>query len=842
LKVKARNITRNILTLHRIGGVILLMMMLSLGASAQNTKGDRPTNSRDGRFKIGQKSQRGKIAKTKRIKSKGRSLANSADYTPRRRSRSGERVGRPLKPVFSVKEPSDKQRAWKGDITGRRIRHRNESSKPTVVHPQRGRYVKRTPREREGRQNVQTGRPVKIPSATGKIKNVYPQRGPYVRNPSSRPRDTQKAVSNRSTLARLKTLETPVRPPGRKARVVPRTASRAFIRNKSINVYANFKRPKKKGERAVTTDLAGRKLRTKNFQSGRPAFVKAPNTYRGRRVSGERPYAGPSGHYKSVSGKNRGAWLGDITNRRVGGRSSKKSVEGTPSIFRGNRSATRTGRPGFGGGYRSATRTKGRVGSPIPVRAPGIGANGIGNFRGNKRHTRGFRNQGEEFTGVFRRGMRVFRNQGEEFTGVYRRGRRETGGGSVSGKRWNNNGSPIPGRTPGVRIPAYPGKMRLFQNRPGFGDQGEEFSGNIKSRRSAKGGGSRSGKLWNNSGSPIEGRQHSSRGYGFSGLVKSKRSEKGGGSVSGRLWNNKGLPVDGNQPGNQRGMDFAGNIKAKRPAKGGGSVSGRLWNNKETPLAARTPPESGKAIGGFPGKMRRAEVMRGFRDQGEEFTGSIRLSRLRRDYIQNKKAHDESILKKKPEKEVYAVEGLQVKVRRRDYVRNKDVAEDALRKKELTDTDKKVGGMQVRIERRAYVRNKNSSDDALMKLRPTKTDQQVSELQVKVRQYNYKRNPSSDEEALKVREPGKAFARVTDYQGNIRMQRFRFFDRNKELHPDARFVRTNKNNVKDERDSLTNLKIWWARLFKKQENQPDHLKEKGKKPRYDKGEQGMWYD
>jgi hypothetical protein len=48
--------------------------------------------------------------------------------------------------------------------------------------------------------------------------------------------------------------------------------------------------------------------------------------------------------------------------------------------------------------------------------------------------------------------------------------------------------------------------------------------------------------------------------------------------------------------------------------------------------------------------------------------------------------------------------------------------------------------------------------------------------------------------------------------------------------------------MNDERDTLTNFKLWWARLFKKQDNQPDHLKEKLKKPRYDKGEQGLWYD
>jgi hypothetical protein len=55
-------------------------------------------------------------------------------------------------------------------------------------------------------------------------------------------------------------------------------------------------------------------------------------------------------------------------------------------------------------------------------------------------------------------------------------------------------------------------------------------------------------------------------------------------------------------------------------------------------------------------------------------------------------------------------------------------------------------------------------------------------------------------------------------------------------------VKINKNNVDGERDLLTNFKLWWARLFKKEETQPDHLKDKGHKPRYDKGEKGLWYE
>jgi hypothetical protein len=113
-----------------------------------------------------------------------------------------------------------------------------------------------------------------------------------------------------------------------------------------------------------------------------------------------------------------------------------------------------------------------------------------------------------------------------------------------------------------------------------------------------------------------------------------------------------------------------------------------------------------------------------------------------------------------------------------------------------------------------------------------------------VKQYHYIHNKSSAKEALDVREPGKAFARATDYQGNINMKKFDKLSasRKRELHPDAHFVKIEKNNVSEERNMFTNIKLWWGRNFRKSETQPDHLKEKLRKPRYDKGEDGLWHD
>jgi hypothetical protein len=433
------------------------------------------------------------------------------------------------------------------------------------------------------------------------------------------------------------------------------------------------------------------------------------------------------------------------------------------------------------------------------VKAPGIGGQ-IGGYRGKLRQAR-----------------IPMRDQGEGFTGFKKSRRPEKGGGSRSGKGWNNQGVPVQVRTPrsNIDVGGFQGRIKRGDRR--MVDQGEAYTGHIKAHRREKGGGSVSGKLWNNRESSLPRRTLESNIGGIPQRLRTKQKPR----------------VD-------QGEEFTGVIKARRPVKGGGSVSGKLWNNDERPIQVKTPSEDALKQVGFTGKIKHNPMRSKFRDQGEEFTGVIK--RKRSNYGQNELAVKESTLKRKPLASAYEAEGIQVSVRRRTYVKNKNSAEDALMKLKPTKATNAVAGLHVRVERRPYIRNKNSAEDALLKLKPTKTTQQLGELHVKVKQFHYVRNPSGAKGSLKVREPGKAFARATDYQGNIKMRKFILFEKNRALHPDARFVRTNKNNVDEERDVFTNFKLWWARLFKKEETQPEHLKEKGRKPRYDNGEQGMWYD
>ena len=62
------------------------------------------------------------------------------------------------------------------------------------------------------------------------------------------------------------------------------------------------------------------------------------------------------------------------------------------------------------------------------------------------------------------------------------------------------------------------------------------------------------------------------------------------------------------------------------------------------------------------------------------------------------------------------------------------------------------------------------------------------------------------------------------------------------MHPDSKFAHGNKDNVKSERSITTNIKLFWAKLFKKQSGQPEVVKEKPHTPRYDRREKDLWKD
>jgi hypothetical protein len=820
----------------------------------------------------------------------------------------------------------------------------------------------------------------RIPSGGGKA-NIFPQHGPFVNNPSPYPKNTQRPVSNKKTLATLNRLQgsPKAKSPGRKPVVVPRSASTSFIRHKTINANAGFWNVRRKGEQAVTTDLAGKPLRTKNFRTPPREVIPQTSPYkRIKKNRDDKPYSGPTNTaYLPKPHATQKAWRGDIAGGNLRSRNFSSTKNNGPG--EGRVRGTRPRSNEFysrgvipGGGYRSRSGPgEKRPGKEaLPAKVPGIGALGV-NYSGRSKGYRPVKGGGS-------RSGRHWNNNGfalqpkspgigangvASFQGNVKSVRPVKGGGSISGRSWNNKRTPVGVRIPPAgaeRVAGFPGRIQKFQLSPGFQDQGEGFTGYTKRGRPVKGGGSKSGKHWNNGGfalqprspgmaanglssqgnlkggKPIKGggsrsgKHWNNNGFAlqpriplsgderpatFQGNIKGGKPVKGGGSVSGRVWNNKGFPIQPRIPsGGEAVGTFQGNIKAKRPVKGGGSISGRLWNNKQSAISSKWPSDTQQKSARWQGDRMIFDQSPLFENQGEEFTGYIKLPKFKKAYKQNPKAHELSTLKRRPNDKADEIEDLKVKVERRKYITNKDLpeeatrklkptevttgidnlkikverrkyvvnknsaelalkklkptpltkeidnltskverrkyvvnknsAEEALKKLKPTATTRLTDNLTTKVERRRYVVNKNSADLALKKLKPTDATKEADNLTAKVKQYHYMHNSSSSKEALDVREPGKAFAKATDYQGNVKMKKFElaklFSERNRKLHPDAQFIQINKNNVKEERSLLTNVRLWWARNFRKSKNQPEHLKEREHKPRYDKGEDGMW--
>ena len=773
MKALKENIAPYFFKTWKLLGLAALFLLVNEVSYAQNTKGAEvkkgSSPKRENRFRILPKKKKQKSGSTfKRVQGRP-SSANSARKMPS--TKTGKIYPQRGRSV-NYSSKGDKQKAWRGDITGRKIR---------------------------------------APRSGDKARKVYPQYGRYVNNPSRKgSKNTEpKVTSNRPTVSRLNRLQrsrAKSSSGGRKQTVIPRSATHSFIARKSINVYANFARPKPKKEKAHIKDITGRRLRTKNFETPRPK-VSTPTfkPYYGRKRVGDKVYNGrASGSHQSASRRSERAWKGNISGHKIRGRnySSKPRVEGTPIFPSKNRRPQGKDRRYRGSmppssGYRSATRPgESRPGkSALPVRTPGMGADRIGKFQGNIKGQR-----------------------------------RQKGGGSVSGRSWNNGQSSLPVRTPNqkaARAGRYQGSIKLFgRSNPGYSDQGEGFTGYKKASRPVKGGGSVSGRTWNNRSSALPVRTPK---------PSAARAGKYQGSMKILGKSNPGL--------SDQGEGFTGYKKAMKPVKGGGSISGRLWNNKEKAIPVRTPPPAARRAGTFQGNAKLFEQNPTYQDQGEEFTGFIKLRKFKKNYVKNPNSAEAALKKKYPSKSTYSVDGLQVKVKEREYVQNKNAAKESLLKKKPTKSTYLVDGLQIKVKQREIGKKPHAAEGSMPGIKPSKSSVKASEYARGVkRTWNYIHNPSSADEAQKTREPGKAFGRSTDYQGNIKMQKFHLFEKNRHLHPDATFVKTNKNNVDGERDLLTNVKLWWAKLFKKQDTQPDNLKDKGKRPRYDKREDGLWYD
>ena len=818
---------------------LVVILLFAIPAISQNVKGDKPATNPSGPFlRIPKKLFRSKgadrpntrdISGRKRIRTKNTSSANkgiylsSGPYKDRKQKKPGDRPTQARARTFS-KPPRNGQQAWQGTLQGAPLRVRSVSA-------QRARN------------------------------NVYPQSGPYVNNSSKRPEQHTRPITRTASGKRVK----------------KRSASQSFVvRGKKDVYWGKFS----KGEKGITKDLTGRTLRTRNFKSpgigvGTSDTLKFAHLKPGRERANSGKFAGG---FISASRHRERPWTRDVSGHKLRLRTPKKGKDtkvwllgaalGTrPKSKKSNRPLpVRVPGIGAGGIAKSLSKVTGRRrpkgggsikgkrnnnGQPINVRAPGGGAVGIGNFKGNFK-------RGELSPG--------FSPQGAGFSGSFKTRRPLKGGGSISGRVWNNHQGPIDVKTGAAgsgRLATFQGNFRQGELSPGIGRQGYGFSGNMKARRPPKGGGSVTGKFLRNNRQPVPVKggapgfdrlahfqgnfrrwelqtEFGKQGYGFAGYLRTRKPAKGGGSISGKYLNNDGKPVNvkTGAPGfdraahfqgtfrkgdlvtgfSRQGYGYSGDIKAKKPAKGGGSISGKVWNNDGKAIVGRLPGAS--------------------EAKAAKYKGGIALPWLKKIYIQNPKAFNKSLKKKKPKPNTYLASGLQVKDKQEKYEKKPHASRNALLgigpKQGTVKASEYAHAMKMYW---SYKHNPKSNDNAMKGIRPPKDLHRVVEFSGNSRLAKArKHNPSTHKDAMKVLLPGKAYARINDFAGNSKMKKYN----DNRLHPDAQFAHGFRDNVKQERTLLMNFKLFWAKLFRKNDNQPGIVKEKEHRPRYDKKERDLW--
>lgn len=628
--------------------------------------------------------------------------------------------------------------------------------------------------------------------------------------------------------------------------------------------------------RAWSGDIAGRKIRGRNYETKhRPSnrAIYAPRL--AKEKVGDHPQHNKIKYGGHVSYSSR--YVGKV------GKPIPVRTPGKKADKLGRYQANLRGQKPYKGGGSVSGRRWNNAGRPISPRTPGIGANGI-DYAGKQKASKPVKGGGS-ISG------RVWNNNGQPiiprspgigsrdigYAGNIKASKPVKGGGSVSGRVWNNAGQPLPGRTPGI------------------GSRDVGYSGNIKASKPVKGGGSVSGRLWNNSGQPIPGRTPSStamkasgypghfkreelypnfsnQGEEFTGFIKRKKYQASPYQHASALRKRElrgaahvdGLHIPMKQPGWARNKNAHEDALMKKDPGGNVFETGGLQIRVKSPgytqnknahhasAMKRKPSEGALVVNTLTIKMKQPGWARNKnahedalmkRDPGSNVfkTDGLQIRVQSPSYTQNKNAHDASIMKRKPSKQSMLVDNLTIKTKQPGWARNKNAHEDALMKRDLGSNFFRPDGLQIRVPSPGYTQNKNAHDASIMKRKPGSGVYKTNDIYGRVQAYTYKANPSSSRSALRVREPGKAFAKANNYQGNIKMQKFNFL-KHPDYHPDSYFVKTNKNNVKEERSLFTNIRLTWAKLFRKNETQPESVKEKVRKPRYDRREVGLWYD
>ncbi len=656
-----------------------------------------------------------KSTPSRRSASIRRTASQSPRYSQPPRRWSNQGIAR-TSPSTSVSKP------WRGDITGRRLRTRSASS------------VRRSPVFRSG------------PS--------YLSQKPY-----SETRSARRASRLQSTPRTASSLREHPWKGGRK--IVARTPYGAYGYSRKIP-----DRSPGRGEKAFKGDITGRRVAVKRSPPRTVTTYRTDPKY-SRRKPGDQPYVGrAAGDHRTATRRGEAGWQGDITGRRLrqnytSGRTRRGDQAGAPIGRRTQLSAS--GR---------ITRTFQRS---LPQKSPGVGTQQATRFQGQFRK--------HELKPSF--GADVGKH-----TGSIKARRPQTGGGSISAKIWGRQQGRLPQKSRGAgtqQATRFQGQFRRHELNPSYGADVGKYTGSIKARRPQTGGGSISAQIWGKQ----QGRlPQKSQGIGTKQATQYKGFH--------RMHDLK--PSYGADVGK-----YSGSIKARRAPKGGGSISAKIWGKPGTALPKKSPGNEALSATQFRGNIKRGELVRGIAKDVGTYQGNLKARRVRPpgkfEGSEHRGSHYSFELKPGMEGDA-------------PYYRG----------------DRK----QPR-----YVKRPNADPGALKGIGIGKADRQMGKFQGNSRlQVNIKMNPNSDKGALAGRAPNRSALKAAQYQGNMKMKK----TQDGRMYPSYHYMANRPVNAKNEKEKFFSFRLLWVKLFKNTSEDPDHLKEPERRPRYDKRESSIWYD
>ena len=848
---------------------------------------------------LSQLSWYGAFAQQQQLGKKGKSVfekanekKNKSNRRLKRRGDKGRSNRQKLRQTRFKTRSKQGEKAYKGDITGRKVvtktsprrstagKAQGQSYAGTPSKSEKSRFRSRpvAPRFSQRRSERSGGVSGSPRSASRRGERAWRgnSAGRAISTRSRRTTFTGKGRYQQALGSGRSITRDPERPVKRR-RIIPRSASGTARIRRGKSPYSAFRR-QTPWEKAHKGDITGRPFRTKRTVE-RPVIQnqrKVRYSRQGKR--GDRAYSGQTlGGFRTATRPRERAWKNDISGHKLRKRQSQRP-DFTSSRFQSYPVGKRRGDRAFkgklkGGGYKSSGRRQEAAGRAVGGKnLPGSGTQKAirfqGNIKGGKPYKGGgsvsrnkWNNRGKPVQG---RGTTRQDNSVARFQGNAKGRRLAKGGGSVARNKWNNRGKPVQGK----------GTTRQDNSVA-------RFQGNVKGRKLAKGGGSVARNKWNNRGKPVQGRGTTRQDNSvarFQGNVKGRKLAKGGGSVGRNNWNNRGRPVQRREVTQQdnKVARFQGNLKGLKYYKGGGSVSRNNWNNKGRPITKNTRVIQDLAISTWKGRTKRkstepspavkkASTFRGktkipVRGKYDGYASYYRGDQKRKiGYEKNPSAVKASLkvrnLSAKTKKATLYTGRTKVPVRGKydgyasdyrgeqkrkfNYKKNPSSADEALKVREPMKNNRLSADFQG-LKKRGfkYVKNKSTAEDALKARAPGRSYLRIRDFQGNIkRTWKYSKKPSAADGSLKGIGPSRAAIRASNYQGNVKMSKKFIKDR----HPSFKYA-SGKNDSNEFRKGMFNLRLFWAKLFRKNEGQPQHLKEKVRRPRFDKREQGLWYD